>query len=159
MVQRVHRVPGMDDVVPTCPQVLRMASEHGAATTPFAGEIGRLETGMAADLVVLRWRDMAYPYLHHQTDPVDAVVHRAKAGAVQAVMVAGEVILRDGRFTRVDKDAALEELASALRVPLTAEEERRARLGKEVFPYVKRFYDGYLEGQTRAPYYQPSSRI
>jgi len=159
MVQRVHRVPGMDDVVPTCPQVLRMASEHGAATTPFAGQIGKLETGMAADLVVLRWRDIAYPYLHHETDPVDAVVHRAKAGAVQTVMVAGEVILHDGRFTKVDKDAALEELASALRAPLSAEEERRARLGKEVFPHVKRFYDGYLEGQSRTPYYQPSSRV
>src|SRR5262245_23106736 len=36
LVLRVHRVPGMEDVVPTCPQVLRMATEDGAATTPYA---------------------------------------------------------------------------------------------------------------------------
>ena len=42
-------VPGMDDdEVPTCP-VLRMATEHGAATTPFAKQIGKLEPGPAAD--------------------------------------------------------------------------------------------------------------
>jgi len=38
----------MDDVVPTCPQVLRMATEDGAATTPYAGQIGTLEPGRAA---------------------------------------------------------------------------------------------------------------
>jgi hypothetical protein len=28
-----------------------------------------------------------------------------------------------------------------------------------VFPHVKKFYDGYLEGERREPFYQPSSRI
>src|SRR5499426_3161117 len=45
LVLRLHRVPGMDDVVPTCPQVLKMATEDGAATTPYAGRIGTLEPG------------------------------------------------------------------------------------------------------------------
>ena len=27
------------------------------------------------------------------------------------------------------------------------------------FPYVKRFYDGYLEGEEREPFYKPSSRV
>jgi cytosine/adenosine deaminase-related metal-dependent hydrolase len=158
-VLRVHRVPGMDDdEVPTCPQVLRMATEHGAATTPFAEQIGKLEPGRAADLVLLRWRDIAYPYLDRDSTTVDAVVHRAKSGAVDTVIVAGEPILREGRFTRVDKAALLEELAASLRVPPTDEEERRRRLAKEVFPHVKRFYEGYLAGEVREPFYQPSSR-
>ncbi len=55
---------------------------------------------------------------------VDAVVQRAKTAGVAMVMVAGEVVLRDGRFTRVDREAALEELAASLRVPLKPEEER-----------------------------------
>ena len=32
LVLRLHRVPGMDDAVPTCPQVLKIATEDGAAT-------------------------------------------------------------------------------------------------------------------------------
>src|SRR3989442_7110387 len=82
LVLRLHRVPGMDDVVPTCPQVLRMATEDGAATTPYAGRIGTLEPGKAADLVLYSWRQIAYPYLDPDTGVVDALVHRAKTSVV-----------------------------------------------------------------------------
>jgi cytosine/adenosine deaminase-related metal-dependent hydrolase len=159
LVLRLHRVPGMDDVVPTCPQVLRMATEDGAATTPYAGQIGTLEPGKAADLVVLSWQQIAAPYLSPDTSVVDAVVHRAKTNGVSLVMVAGEVVLRDGRFTRVDKAALLEELAGSLRAPLTSEEEDRRRLSRAVFPVVKSFYDGWLDEDARVPFYRPSSRV
>src|SRR5439155_1380445 len=82
LVLRLHRVPGMDDVVPTCPQVLKMATEDGAATTPYAGHIGILEPARAADLVLLSWRQIAHPYLDPQTAVVDAVVQRAKTAGV-----------------------------------------------------------------------------
>jgi 5-methylthioadenosine/S-adenosylhomocysteine deaminase len=74
------------------------------------------------------------------------------------VMVAGEVVLRDGRFTRVDREAAVEELAASLRTNLTPEEKRRRRLSREVFPVMKRFYAGWLDEGTRQPFYRPSSR-
>ena len=158
LVLRLHRVPGMDDVVPTCPQVLKMATEDGAATTPFGARIGTLEPGRAADLVLLSWRQIAHPYLDPLTSVVDAVVQRAKTSAVSMVMVAGEVVLRDGRFTRVDREAAVEELAASLRTNLTPEEKRRRRLSREVFPVMKRFYAGWLDEGTRQPFYRPSSR-
>jgi 5-methylthioadenosine/S-adenosylhomocysteine deaminase len=158
LVLRLHRVPGMDDAVPTPPEVFRMATEHGAATTPFAGRIGTLEAGKAADLVLLDWRHVAHPYLDQATPVLDAVVHRGRASGVTAVIVGGEVILRDGRFTRVDKAARLEELAAALRVPLRPEEERRQRLARAVFPHVQRFYDGWLDERARDPFYRQNSR-
>ena len=159
LVLRLHRVPGMDDSVPTCPQVFRMATEEGAATTPYAGHIGTLERGRAADVVLLSWPQIAHPYLDPDTSVVDAVVHRAKTSGVALVMVAGEVVLRDGRFTRVDKEAVLKELAASLRVPLTPEEEARRSLSRDVFPVVKRFYDGWLDESARTPFYRPSSRF
>ncbi|HXJ83566.1 MAG TPA: amidohydrolase family protein [Candidatus Methylomirabilis sp.] len=159
LVLRLHRVPGMDDVVPTCPQVFRMATEDGAATTPYAGQIGTLEPGKAADLVLLSWPHIASPYLDPETSVVDAVVHRAKASSVALVMVAGEVVLRDGRFTRVDKEAVLAELAAFMRAPLGPEDESRRRLSQAVFPVVKQFYDGWLDESARVPFYRPSSRV
>jgi cytosine/adenosine deaminase-related metal-dependent hydrolase len=158
LVLRLHRVPGMDDTVPTPSEVFRMATEHGAATTPFAGRIGTLEPGKAADLVLLDWRHLAHPYLDLDTPVLDAVVHRGRATGVAAVIVGGEVILRDGRFTRVDKTARLEELAAALRLPLRPDEERRRRLARAVFPYVARFYDGWLDEGARDPFYRQNSR-
>ena len=108
--------------------------------------------------MLLPWASLAAPYLDPATAPVDAIVHRARAAAVDTVMVAGEVVLRDGRFTRVDRDAVLAELAAALRAPLTAPEERRRRLAREVFPHVRRFYDGWLDEAPRDPFYAPSAR-
>ena len=67
MVLRAHRVPGIDDEVPTPAQVFRMATSGGAATTPFAEAIGALEVGRAADIVLIDWRAISYPYLDPET--------------------------------------------------------------------------------------------
>jgi 5-methylthioadenosine/S-adenosylhomocysteine deaminase len=158
LVLRLHRVPGMDDVVPTSPQVFQMATEHGAQTTGFADAIGTLERGKAADLVLMRWPQIAHPYLDQDAPVIDAVVHRAKTSGVETVLVGGEPVLRDGQFTRVNKADALEALAAALRAPLQPEEEHRRRLARDVFPLVKGFYDGWLDERTRDPFYRPSAR-
>ena len=160
MALRVHREPGFDDSVPTSPQVLRMASENGARTTPFGDSIGKLEVGRAADLVVMSWRDIAYPFLDLDLDVsvVDAVVHRARTSGVRSVLVGGEEVLRDGRFTRVDQAAALEELARSLARPADGDEIRRSALSREVLPYVRQFYDGYLDAERRTPFYGFNSR-
>ena len=158
LVLRLHRVPGMDDVVPTSAQVFRMATENGARTTGFADTIGVLEPGKAADLVLMRWQDIAYPYLEQDVSVIDAVVHRAKSSAVDTVLVAGEPVLRDGRVTRVNKADVLKALSDSFKVPLQPEEERRRRLAREVFPHVRRFYDGWLDESARDPFYRPSSR-
>ncbi len=158
LVLRLHRIPGMDDSVPAPAEVFRMATEHGAATTPFAGRIGALEPGMAADLVLLDWRHIAHPYLDPAIPVLDAVLFRGRASGVSTVVVGGEAILRDGRFVRMDEAAALEELAAALRIPLRPDEERRRQVAGAVFPYVRRVYDGWLEEQARDPYYRQNSR-
>jgi cytosine/adenosine deaminase-related metal-dependent hydrolase len=160
MVLKLHREPGFDDSVPTSPQVLRMATENGARTTPFGAGIGTLEIGKAADLVVMSWRDIAYPFLDLdiEVSVVDAIIHRAKSSGVRTVLVAGEPVLRDGRFTRVDKEAALDELAASLARPANDDELRRMALSRDVLPHVRKFYDGYLDAETRDAFYAFNSR-
>jgi hypothetical protein len=85
-------------------------------------------------------------------------VHRARTSGVEAVLVAGEPILRHGQCTRVNKTEVLEALAASLRVPLTPAEEHRQQLAREVFPYVRDFYDGWLDETACEPFYRPSSR-
>ena len=160
MVLKLHREPGFGDNVPTSPQVLRMATENGARTTPFGETIGKIEVGRAADLIVMSWRDIAYPFLDLDIDVsvVDALVHRAKASGVKTVVVGGEPILHEGRFTRVDKAAVLEELAGSLARPANEDEIRRSRLSRDVLPHVRRFYEGYLDAERRVPFYEFNSR-
>jgi hypothetical protein len=48
--------------------------------------------GKAADLVVIDWDKVAYPYVDPETPVLDAVVQRARSDGVDLVMVAGEVV-------------------------------------------------------------------
>jgi hypothetical protein len=114
--------------------------------------------GKAADLVVMDWRHLAYPYLDQEVPPIEALVQRGRPAGIETVLVAGEAILRDGRFTRVDKAAALEELAATLRAPLRPDEQARRHLIRQVIPHVRRFYEGWLDQTTIDPFYGLSSR-
>ncbi len=156
----VHRVPGLDDDdVPSCPQVLRMATEHGARTTAFGADIGRLDPGRYFDAVVIDFDRAMYPYQDDDIPPMDALIQRAKTQHVAAVMVGGELVCENGRFTRIDRDETLEKLAQALSKPRTDAENHRRWLRREVFPKVKDFYRHYLDEEpAREPFYGNSSR-
>ncbi len=159
LVLRAHREPGIDAPHPSPSDVLRMATEHGAATTPFGATIGRLAPGSAADLAILDWRAVTWPYQDAATPLIDVIVMRARAQAVETVMVAGETIYHEGRFTRLDRSAILDELAEAFARPLTEAEEARRRLAAAVFPHVKSFYDRWLP-ETPAPTHTwPNARL
>jgi cytosine/adenosine deaminase-related metal-dependent hydrolase len=159
LVLRTHREPGIEAPHPIPAGVLRMATEHGAGTTSFADSIGKLEPGRAADLVILDWNEITYPYQSRDIPWVDVLVQRARPPAVNTVMIGGEVVYRDGRFTRVDRDAVLAEIADMLARPLTPEEDERRVLAAGVMEHFRRFYDGYLDGIPVQPHYRPSSRI
>lgn len=158
LVLRAHREPGIDAPQPSPSSVLRMATEHGALTTPFGGRIGHLSPGASADLVMFDWRSVTYPYQNDAIPPVDVLVQRAKSTSVKSVMIDGEIVYRDGRFTRIDRDAVLAEIAARFARPLTAAESARRELARQVFPYVRSFYDGWLDGLGDEPYYRPSGR-
>lgn len=160
LVLRAHRVPGMVDTdVPTMAQVLRMATVGGAKTTPYGTTIGTLEVGKAADLVLLDWKQISYPYLDTITPLLDAVIQRAKTEGVKMTMCGGEVLYQDGRFTKVDRDAALKALHDDLQKALTDDEVERRNLSKALMPHVRKFYANYMDPSTHEPFYRPSSRV
>lgn len=160
LVLRAHRVPGMgDEEVPGMGQVLRMATVGGARTTPYGDHLGTLEVGRGADLSLIDWESISYPYLDEETPLLDAVIQRAKASAVRAVMCDGEVIYEGGRFTKVDRDGALKALHDDLSRALSDDEVERRQLSKVLLPHAKRFYANYIDPAKHEPFYRPSSRV
>ena len=160
MVLNAHRVPGMDpDTVPTAAQVLRMGTSGGAQTTAFRGQIGTLEVGQGADMVLMDWDKVAYPFLDPDYPVLDAVIQRAKTDGVDLVMCAGEVIYEDSTFTRVDRAEALEKLRQDLTRALTDEEVERRGLSKALLPHVEKFYDEYFDADAHKPFYRQSAMV
>jgi 5-methylthioadenosine/S-adenosylhomocysteine deaminase len=155
---RMHREPGIDAPFPTCAEIFRMATENGAATTPFGDRIGRLSPGSAADLVLFDWKAVTWPYQDIATPIIDVLLHRARTTSVKTVMIAGDVVWQDGRPTKLDRDALHEEIAQSLARPLTSAEKERVGLARDVFPHVREFYTGWLDALDAEPHYKPSSR-
>ena len=159
MVLRTHRVPGMEqDSVPGVGQVLRMATQGGARTTSFGETLGTIEKGKAADLSLIDWSQIAYPYLDAETPILDAVIQRAKTTGVTFVMCNGEAIFENGNFTRVDRDGALATLHEQLSRALSDDEVHRRQLSKALLPHVRQFYKDYMGTFEARPFYAQSSR-
>ncbi len=91
--------------------VLEMATLHGARALGLEDEIGSIEVGKRADLVVHRLdRPEAHPRFR---DPVDNLVYFRASSTVDTVFVDGEPILDGGVFTRFDSGEAYRRIDAA----------------------------------------------
>lgn len=122
-------------------EVLAMATEGSAKALGFDDALGRLAPGARADIVFLDLENINFVPLN---DPVNQIVHTEDSSAVHSVMVDGEMILEDRKFTTIDyaklrRDA---EAASERLLAVNAE----ARLASiELESYVSQFCVGLAQ--------------
>lgn len=81
--------------------VLELATRGGARAAGLDAEIGTLEPGKRADLVIRR-PDL--PETHPAGDPLQALVYSAGSKSVDTVLVGGRVVVADGRITGIDPE-------------------------------------------------------
>jgi cytosine/adenosine deaminase-related metal-dependent hydrolase len=86
--------------------VFELATLGGAAAVGLSDEIGSLESGKQADLVLVDLERLWNPL--HQRDPYAAIVHSASPENVHSVMVAGRWLYRDGSPLGADGEELLE---------------------------------------------------
>ena len=153
LVQKIHRIPGINSPSPTSHQVLHMATANGAKATFFEDRVGTLEPGKRADLVLVDLDHITEPYLDPETNPVDALLYRGKGGGVDTVIVDGEVLLRDRELTRVNKDEVWAELKSRLSEDLKPYEVQRKEVARRLVPYIQKFYEEWPMDLGKPHYY------
>src|SRR3989442_1151973 len=88
-------------------EALAAATCGGARALGFGTSLGVIERGAIADLVAYRLDTLPFTPLN---DPVRQLVYAERGAGLDFAMVAGEVMLRDGRFTRVDEARLLAEI-------------------------------------------------
>jgi len=87
--------------------VVEMATLNGAAGAGLAHEIGSVEIGKQADLVL--W-DTRVPEWQPLFNPVSNLVYSATGNSVAHVFVAGRQVVADGHLTLVDEDLVFREV-------------------------------------------------
>jgi cytosine/adenosine deaminase-related metal-dependent hydrolase len=78
---------------------LRMATTGGARALGLSETIGSIEVGKQADLVLLNLEK-----LHSTPSPdiVSSIVYSAQTADVETVLIAGQIVLREGRPATID---------------------------------------------------------
>lgn len=108
VLQAMRKEPG---VLPAR-DVLWMATRAGARTLGLEHEIGSIEVGKKADLVVV---DRDRPQLAPGPDPYSTIVYAARGSDVRATIVDGELLVDDFLPVRVDRAAIAGEARAAAR--------------------------------------------
>ena len=86
--------------------VLRMATLNGARAMGMESEVGSIEAGKRADLVLI---DLKKPHLVPFTDVISNVVYSAMGSDVDTVLVDGRVLVRGGGALTLDEERIMEE--------------------------------------------------
>ena len=96
---KLGKVRSMDPVSIDAETVLRMTVTGGAAVLGMEKEIGAIEAGRRADIIIL---DLHRPHLHPMYEPASTLVYSADGGDVRDVIVDGRILMRNRAFTSLD---------------------------------------------------------
>jgi 5-methylthioadenosine/S-adenosylhomocysteine deaminase len=83
-----------------------MATMGGARALGLSGQIGSLEPGKRADLIVV---DMRAPRQTPMYDPISHLVYATRGDDVRTTIVHGRVLMRDRQMLSLDQAAVLRE--------------------------------------------------
>jgi cytosine/adenosine deaminase-related metal-dependent hydrolase len=92
--------------------VLWMATRAGARTLGLEAEIGSIEAGKQADVIVV---DRDRPHLAPGTDPYSTIVYAARGSDVRTTIVDGEVLVDEFQPVRVDRAEVVRSARAAAR--------------------------------------------
>jgi 5-methylthioadenosine/S-adenosylhomocysteine deaminase len=98
---KLHKLISRDPKVLTAAEAFEMATIRGARALHLEKEIGSIEKGKRADLVIVDLDDLNQtPYYNIYSD----LVYAAKAGDVRTVIIEGRIVMRDRRLLTLSEE-------------------------------------------------------
>ena len=88
------------DIMPS-EQLIRVATNGGAAALGLGDQIGSLEIGKQADLLLVKYGEMDQLPLY---DPLFAVATMMVGRDVQTVIIDGKIVMKDRELKTIDQD-------------------------------------------------------
>ena len=104
LTAKLHKAVNNDPTFLPAEQALRMATIGAAKALGIAARRGSLSIGKDADICVLDTASLAGQPLYN---PYSQVVYALGSRAVRDVVIAGELVYRDGRHTRIEEQKLL----------------------------------------------------
>ena len=135
MAALIHRVGDMDYATwVTAEEAFEMATIGSAGSTGLVDDIGTIEVGKKADLVLLDREDYGFIPLHR---PVQQLAYAVNSDAVRTVLVDGEVVMDERVLTRIDEAALKAEMIEAANAYVRDNAANMERLAARFYPYYR----------------------
>jgi 5-methylthioadenosine/S-adenosylhomocysteine deaminase len=99
---KLHKLVTMSPTVVTAGQALEMATIGGARALHMENEIGSLEAGKRADMIIV---DLSALHLTPMYNVISHLVYAAKASDVNDTIVNGRPLMRNRRLLTLNEEA------------------------------------------------------
>ena len=109
----LHKVVAADPTVLDARTVVNMATLGAARSQGLGDEIGSLEAGKRADVIML---DLDSAHAAPCYEPHSHITYVLKAADVSTVLIEGRVVMDSGRLTTVDEEKAISEVRRLARM-------------------------------------------
>ncbi len=111
---KLEKVERLDPTLMSARTVLRMATCQGARVLGMDGQVGRLEKGMKADVIVL---NLNKPHLTPLYNAHSQLVYAASGADVETTVINGRIVMKNRRILTFDENEAMSRVSAiALRV-------------------------------------------
>lgn len=105
MTAKLHKLKTLDPAVLDARQVLALATRRGADAIGLGGQIGSIEVGKKADLIII---DTRKPHLTPLYDPVSHLVYAAGGSDVRDVIIDGRLVVHDRALLTINIEPVFE---------------------------------------------------
>jgi len=104
LAAKLAKITKMSPLALNAPAVVEMATIDGARALHMEKEIGSLETGKKADLIVI---DLDEPNAVPMYDVYAQIAYALKASDVETVMIGGRLVMKDRKLLTVNEEEAM----------------------------------------------------
>ncbi|HDN05516.1 MAG TPA: N-ethylammeline chlorohydrolase, partial [Candidatus Bathyarchaeota archaeon] len=101
----LHKGVNRNPTVLPAEKVLEMATIDGAKALSWDREIGSIEPGKRADLIIINFKK---PHLHPLYNETSHLVYAAKASDVETVIINGKIVMENRQLKTVNVEKVLE---------------------------------------------------
>jgi 5-methylthioadenosine/S-adenosylhomocysteine deaminase len=109
---KLHKVRDMQPTAADAQTVLTLATRGGARAIGLENEIGSLEVGKKADLIII---DTGQPHLVPMYHPVSQLVYAARGSDVTTVVVDGHRVVQDRQPLTLDAGPIMDRVVTLAR--------------------------------------------
>lgn len=141
-------------------EVMKVSIENGARCCGFDQEIGSVEIGKKADLILVDMEEILdNPWASQELDFLYHFIHRAMGRMVNTVVIDGNVVMKNRKVLTIDKEALFKQVVEEASHGKGETQRRYEEVMNLIKPYYQKRYDEWLKLVEWKPYYIVNSSI